>query len=164
LAAIVAGCGSSHKVSPASTSGAKPASSGGGAYGYSSGGTSTVAPAALITTKHNAKLGTILASGSKRLTVYLFTPDTAGTSKCTGACSAVWKPVTGTAKATGGAMSSDLSTITRSDGTKQVTYKGHPLYLYSRDGDSGDVYGEGLKTFGGQWYALRPTGNKVDLS
>jgi predicted lipoprotein with Yx(FWY)xxD motif len=153
----VAGCGSSNKKSSPSSA---ASSSGYGAAASSSSST----PAALITTKSAKKLGTILAAGNKRLTVYLFTPDTAGTSKCTGACSAIWKPVTGTPQATGGAVSADLGTITRSDGTKQVTYKGHPLYFYTKDGDAGDAYGQGIKTFGGDWYTLRPTGNKVDLS
>jgi predicted lipoprotein with Yx(FWY)xxD motif len=45
-----------------------------------------------------------------------------------------------------------------------VTYKGHPLYLYTKDKDDGDAYGEGLKQFGAEWYALSSSGNKVDLS
>jgi predicted lipoprotein with Yx(FWY)xxD motif len=76
----------------------------------------------------------------------------------------VWPPLTGSPKALGGAMSADLGTITRPDGTKQVTYKGHPLYLYVKDKDDGDTYGEGIKSFGAEWYALSPSGNKVDLS
>jgi predicted lipoprotein with Yx(FWY)xxD motif len=157
LAAVVAGCGSSsHKSST-------PSASSSNGYGAPASSASST-PAALITTKSSKKLGTILAAGSKRKTVYLFTPDTAGTSKCTGPCVAVWTPVTGTPQVTGGAISADLGTITRSDGTKQVTYKGHPLYFFSKDGDAGDAYGQGLKTFGGEWYALAPTGNKVDKS
>jgi predicted lipoprotein with Yx(FWY)xxD motif len=101
----------------------------------------------VITTKHG-KLGTILAMGSKRLTV----------------CASVWPPVTGTPHAAGAAVAADLGTITRSDGTTQVTYKGHPLYTYAKDGDGGDAYGQGLKSFGASWYVLKPTGSKVDTS
>ena len=61
-------------------------------------------------------------------------------------------------------MSADLGTTTRPDGSKQVTYKGHPLYFYARDGDSGDAYGQAIKSFGAEWYVLSASGNKVDTS
>jgi predicted lipoprotein with Yx(FWY)xxD motif len=54
--------------------------------------------------------------------------------------------------------------IARKDGTKQVTYNGHPLYFYFKDKDEGDTYGQGSKTFGAPWYVLAPSGNKVDKS
>ena len=96
--------------------------------------------------------------------MYLFDSDTGSASSCNGGCASVWPPVTGTAAARAGAVSADLGTITRSDGTTQVTYKGHPLYFFARDGDAGDSYGEGLKSFGASWYALTPSGKKVDNS
>jgi predicted lipoprotein with Yx(FWY)xxD motif len=117
----------------------------------------------LVTTKHG-KLGTILAFGPKKLTVYLFEGDKGGASSCTGACASVWPPVTGKPQPGGGAVSSDLGTITRPDGSTQVTYKGHPLYTFVKDKDGGDAYGEGAKAFGADWYALAPAGNKVDKS
>ena len=46
----------------------------------------------------------------------------------------------------------------------QVTYKGHPLYFFAKDGDSGDAYGEGVHGFGADWYVLAPSGKKVDKS
>jgi predicted lipoprotein with Yx(FWY)xxD motif len=102
--------------------------------------------------------------GPKKLTVYLFEGDTGRASSCTGACATVWPAVTGQPKASGRALSADLGTITRPDGTTQVTYKGHPLYLYAKDKDDGDTYGQGLKSFGADWYVLAPSGNKVDTS
>jgi hypothetical protein len=48
-----------------------------------------------------------------------------------------------------------------SRGTKQVTYKGHPLYFFTRDEDRGDTYGQGSTSFGAGWYVLKPTGKKV---
>jgi predicted lipoprotein with Yx(FWY)xxD motif len=57
-----------------------------------------------------------------------------------------------------------FGTITRADGTKQVTYKGHPLYLFVKDKDDGDAYGEAAKAFGAEWYTLAPSGNTVDTS
>jgi predicted lipoprotein with Yx(FWY)xxD motif len=118
-----------------------------------------------LQTKHG-KLGTILAAGPKHLTVYLFEADKGSTSACEGACAKAWPPVTteGQPSAVGGAVSADLGTTMRSDGTKQVTYKGHPLYFFEKDGDSGDAYGEGSKAFGAGWYVLKPNGSKIDKS
>jgi predicted lipoprotein with Yx(FWY)xxD motif len=119
----------------------------------------------VVVTKHG-KLGTILAAGPKKLTVYLFEGDNGAASACTGACASAWPPVTTSAAATasGGANPADLGTITRADGTKQVTYHGHPLYFFAKDGDSGDAYGQGSKAFGAGWYVLKPSGEKVDES
>ena len=64
----------------------------------------------------------------------------------------------------GSAKAADLGTITRPDGTKQVTYNGHPLYYFARDGDRSDAYGQGVKQFGASWYVLAPSGKKVDTS
>jgi predicted lipoprotein with Yx(FWY)xxD motif len=165
LVVLIAACGGSGKSSTksASTSGT---STGRAASGYGSGPSSgsNSTSVALVTTKQHGKLGTILAYGQKKMTVYLFEGDKGKRSACTGACAAVWPPVTGKPKAAGGAMSAHLGTITRSNGVKQVTYNGHPLYRYAKDGDAGDAYGEGIKSFGAEWYALAPSGKKVDLS
>lgn len=82
----------------------------------------------------------------------------------TGRLCSVWPPVTTSCSPTvaGAAHSADLATITRSDGTTQITYKGHPLYFFARDKDSGDIYGQGVKGFGADWYVLTPSGAKVD--
>jgi predicted lipoprotein with Yx(FWY)xxD motif len=116
-----------------------------------------------VVTKHG-KLGRILAAGPKHLTVYLFEADKGTTSACTGTCAKAWPPVTteGKPTASGDAVASDLGTITRSDGKEQVTYKGHPLYFYDDDKDSGDAYGQGSKAFGADWYVLKPNGSKLD--
>ena len=173
FALALTGCGGNSKSNssaasqPASTpatSASTPSSAAAGPYGQStSSSASSVTPTALITTKRD-KLGTILAYGPRRLTVYLFEGDKGQTSSCTGTCARVWPPVTGKAMVGGGAMSAELGTITRPDGTKQVTYKGHPLYRYTKDKDDGDTYGEGIKSFGAEWYALSRAGSKVDLS
>jgi predicted lipoprotein with Yx(FWY)xxD motif len=116
-----------------------------------------------VASKHG-KLGTILAAGPKHLTVYMFEADKGTTSSCTGACAKVWPPVTteGKPAASGAAVAADLGSTMRSDGTEQVTYKGHPLYFYDDDKDSGDAYGQGSKAFGADWYVLKPNGSKVD--
>jgi predicted lipoprotein with Yx(FWY)xxD motif len=162
VAALLAGCGSSSSSSSskaASTPASTPAST------TASTAASTSAGGELVGTKHE-KVGTILAAGPKKLTVYLFEGDKGAASSCTGACAKAWPPVTtgGAPTVAGGAASADLGTITREDGTKQVTYKGHPLYFFSKDGDAGDAYGQGVKAFGASWYVLKPSGAKIDES
>ena len=156
--AMLAGCGSSGK----STTAASQPTTAANQSSYPPATTTSAAPAALITTKHG-KLGTILAYGPKRLTVYLFEADK-GAPSCSGECASLWPPVSGHPQASGHAVPSHLSTMTRADGTTQVTYNGHPLYLYSKDKDDGDTYGQGIKSFGAGWYVLTPSGNKVDTS
>jgi predicted lipoprotein with Yx(FWY)xxD motif len=58
----------------------------------------------------------------------------------------------------------DTSQREFSEGGTQVTYNGHPLYLYVKDKDDGDSYGEGVNGFGASWYVLAPSGKKVDNS
>jgi predicted lipoprotein with Yx(FWY)xxD motif len=163
VALLIAACGSSSNKTASKPAASTPAASK-NPYQSSSSSSSSSTQAALITTKRNKKLGTILAFGPKHLTVYLFEGDKGQSSTCTGACASVWPPVTGKPQASAGAMSSDLGTIKRADGTTQVTYKGHPLYLYAKDKDDEDAYGEALKQFGAEWYALKSSGQKVDLS
>lgn len=174
LALLIAGCGSSTKSNssaPSPAAGTPPPSAAtsssatGGAYAPpTSSSHSGPVRAALITTKRDKKLGTILAVGPKHLTAYLFEADHHGSSNCAGGCTALWPPVTGRPEAQGAAMRADLGTITRPDGRTQITYQGHPLYLYARDQDDGDAYGEGVKSFGAEWYVLSPAGNKIDES
>jgi hypothetical protein len=66
--------------------------------------------------------------------------------------------------AAGSAKPSDLSTITRSDGTKQVTYDGHPLYYFSGDSGPGTATGQGSDGFGAKWWLVAPTGSDVTAS
>jgi hypothetical protein len=53
-----------------------------------------------------------------------------------------------------------IATI-RSDGRRQVTYYGHPLYYYVGDKGSGETKGQGLSEFGALWYVLSPNGRAV---
>jgi predicted lipoprotein with Yx(FWY)xxD motif len=166
LAACGGSSSSSNAASGQSSSSTAQSSAPAGAspYGASASSSSaTTAKSVVITTKHS-KLGTILAVGPKRLTVYLFEADKGPQSACSGACASAWPPVLGQPKASGSAASSDLGTIKRSDGSTQVTYKGHPLYTFVKDEDNGDAYGQGTKAFGAEWYVLTPGGNKVDKS
>ena len=104
---------------------------------------------------------TFLTTGSGRA-VYLWAKDTMGKSVCTGACAGAWPPVTASSvTASGSAKASDLSTITRSDGTKQVTYDGHALYYYVGDSGAGQVTGQGSDMFGAKWWLVSPAGADV---
>lgn len=133
---------------------------GGGGYG---GTTSAAATAATVATTKNAELGQILVDGRGR-TLYLFLKDRGPTSSCSAECAKVWPSFTTSAapKPGTGATASLLGTTTRSDGTKQVTYNGHPLYYYVADKHSGQTTGEGLDQFGAEWYALSAQGTKVE--
>jgi predicted lipoprotein with Yx(FWY)xxD motif len=169
VALTIAGCGSGSGKSTTTSSTAAPSTSasataGGAAATGSSGASAAAGAATVISTKHAGDFGTILASGPRHLTVYLFEADHGSTSVCSGACANAWPPVTttGQPRASGASLSADLGTITRPDGTRQVTYKGHPLYFFVRDKDGGDTYGQGVSAFGADWYVLAPSGDKVD--
>jgi predicted lipoprotein with Yx(FWY)xxD motif len=110
---------------------------------------------------------TASASGMTFLTdgnghaVYLWVKDTGDASQCSGACAGAWPPVTGTPTAGGSVKASDLGTITRSDGTKQVTYDGHPLYYFAGDSAAGQANGQGSDSFGAKWWLVSPAGADV---
>ena len=103
--------------------------------------------------------GTAVVTNSKGMTVYWFVPDTSTTSKCTGSCATYWPPVTGPVTA-GSGVTGTLGTITRSDGTTQATYDGHPLYTYVGDTAPGQAKGNGLSLSGGVWYEMTVSGAK----
>jgi len=113
----------------------------------------------------NVGLGKVLVNSHGR-TLYLFKKDTTTTSTCVGACAVNWPPLRGNGKLTlgSGANNSLAGTTTRSGGGSQVTYNGHPLYLFSGDMKAGDTNGEGVNAFGGLWYAVSPAGNQVSGS
>ena len=109
-----------------------------------------------------SSLGSILVDASGR-TLYLFKADSATMSACTGACATAWPPLlaNGTPTAGTGLTASKLGTITRSGGTRQVTYNGHPLYLFIKDTKPGQTTGQGVTAFGAAWFAVSPAGNQI---
>ncbi len=68
---------------------------------------------------------------------------------------------TGAPKTEGEAVAADLGTTTGSEGTKQVTYKGHPLYWYVSDSKVGETTGQGVQSFGAAWWVLSPSGSEI---
>src|SRR5438034_9935622 len=95
---------------------------------------------------------------SKGMTLYWFAIDTPTTSKCTGSCLTYWPPVKGPVTA-GSGVTGTLGTITGSDGTKQATSMGHPLYTYVGDSAPGQNKGNGLNISGGLWYEMTVSGS-----
>jgi predicted lipoprotein with Yx(FWY)xxD motif len=126
--------------------------------------TTSSSPAAahtVVTTKAGSA-GTFLTDGSGRA-LYLWVADSSNKSACSGACASAWPPLTGTAapSVTGGAKVADLGMITRSDGTKQVTYASHPLYYYVGDTGPGQTNGQGSDGFGAKWWLVAPSGAQI---
>ena len=157
LATAVA-CSSSSTSPGTSTVGTSGSSS-----SATSGGGASSADALAVAT--NSSLGQIVTTGSGR-TVYRFDADSTNPSKsnCTGSCSSLWPPVLATGSGTPAVMgvsSSLVGEITRSDGSKQLTLAGSPLYMYSGDTAAGTATGEGS---GGTWWAVSTTGTRVKAS
>ena len=101
--------------------------------------------------------GTKVVTNAKGFTVYSFAPDTATKSNCNGSCATYWPPVKGPATA-GAGVTGKLGTITRSDGSTQATYNGHPLYTYVSDSAPGQDKGNGLNLSGGVWHVVPVSG------
>src|SRR3981081_1145556 len=104
----------------------------------------TAAASPVVLAQSVGTMGTILVAASNNHTVYTFDSDTPGVSKCTGGCATTWPPLTvatGTTPTGGPAVTGQLGTITRSDGSLQVTYKGMPLYFFHSDATAGDTKG-----------------------
>jgi predicted lipoprotein with Yx(FWY)xxD motif len=101
----------------------------------------------------DSHFGSVITDNSGN-TLYFFSPDADGNSACTGACLTTW-PATYVAspKFGAGLTASDFATITRSDGAKQTTYKGWPLYRFSGDLAPGNIKGDGIE---GIWFVAKP--------
>jgi predicted lipoprotein with Yx(FWY)xxD motif len=144
LAVVAAGCG------------------GGGATAASSGPPKTASGQAATVGISNTGIGKILVDSQGR-TLYLFKADQGTKSACTGACAGAWPPLLVKGKPTlgNGVNASLVGTAARPEGTTQVTYNGHPLYLFVKDQEAGETNGQGVSAFGAAWFALGSGGNQV---
>jgi predicted lipoprotein with Yx(FWY)xxD motif len=116
---------------------------------------------AALATADVGDLGSIVVDGSGR-TLYIFDKDTAKppTSNCNDDCAAMWPPVkapSGTPKVDG-IDSSLVGTVERTDGSKQLTLKGWPLYRFASDDEAGEAKGQAV---GGVWWVVGPDGTKI---
>jgi predicted lipoprotein with Yx(FWY)xxD motif len=112
----------------------------------------------------STNLGNLLATHSGHL-LYVFAPDKRNKDVCVrkAGCTQVWPPLTTGGKPVGanGVKSSKLGTIKLPDGKKQVTYAGHPLYMWIEDPGHGDTSYVGVDSTGGKWWAINTAGKIV---
>ena len=162
-AALVAACagGGAPTTAPATTT---PATAAPATAAPATAAPATQAAAGLqLALGSNGSLGSYV-TGKDGMALYLFTKDTATTSACTGECATNWPPLTVAAAsdvAAGAGVSGAIGTITRADGTLQVTLAGHPLYYFANDAAAGDVNGQAI---GGVWYLVAADGSALGAS
>jgi predicted lipoprotein with Yx(FWY)xxD motif len=151
VASVVAACGGSGSSGASSATKVAPASA-------ATGNAVSVGTAA-------GSDGTYLVGASGRA-LYLWDADRQSKSVCTGACAVNWPPLTTKSApvAGSGATMSQLGTITRSGGVKQVTYDGHPLYYFVGDTSQGSLTGQGSNDFGAKWWLVAPSGTAITKS
>lgn len=152
VALVVAACGQTGGAATATPAGpAATAMASEGAAGS----------AAVITI--DLQQGTVGAflTGKAGMTLYVFSKDAANTSNCSGSCAATWPPFVlgaGETAVAGTGVTGSVGTLTRSDGSTQVTIGGKPVYYYSGDSAAGQTNGQGLE---GLWYVAGADGSPV---
>lgn len=156
VALLASACGSSSGGSAGS--GGSVGAGGGGAGAVS--GTAAAHAAAAPTVKIRSAGGMTFLTDQSGKALYLFASDTSSRSTCTGACLRYWPVLQGTAKAGNGVAAAKLGSIT-TNGVRQVTYAGHPLYYYAGDSAPGQTSGQGLDDFGAKWWLVSPAGNAI---
>jgi predicted lipoprotein with Yx(FWY)xxD motif len=112
-------------------------------------------------TAHSSSYGNVLFDG-RGFVLYAFTKDRRE-SACSGACARAWPPyiLHGRLAAGPSVKRSLLGTVRRSNGARQVTYAGRPLYYYVGDKRPGQILCQNVSEFGGLWLIVRPNGKLV---
>ena len=111
------------------------------------GGAASSAPGVIVSAASSPGFGMVL-TGPNGMTLYTHAGDTATSSTCSGACATAWPPLATTGQPMAGAgVSGQLGTLTRPDGSTQVSFAGHPLYYWQGDTKAGDVTGNGVEGF-----------------
>jgi predicted lipoprotein with Yx(FWY)xxD motif len=107
-----------------------------------------------------SRFGKIVTDG-RGYTLYLFTKERTTRSECYGACAKAWPPflVRGPLTAGAGARRSLLATTRRHDGSRQATYRGHPLYYYAGEKHAGEIFCQNVNEFYGDWLIVNPDGS-----
>ncbi len=155
FALVLAGCGGGSATASSKTSAAT----------VTQASTKAAAPSLVIATYKTPEDGTLI-SGAGNRTLYVLKGDEKSTSAhqklstCYGACANVWPPVlaSSTPSVAGKANAALIGLTTRTDGTKQVTYNGLPLYYYAADAKAGEATGNHLKDGFGLWLGLLASG------
>ncbi len=107
----------------------------------------------LVQGVNSPQFGPILVTADGR-TLYTNTFDSPGVSKCTdSACTSFWLPyLTDAQPVAGPGVTGVLGTLTRPDGSIQVTYNQMPLYTFAGDKQPGAISGDGISDMGGTWH------------
>lgn len=159
LATLAAACSGSSST-PASTPSSTPSAAG---SRTASAAPSAAGSGSLVLKTAKGGAGIWLTDSAGR-TLYLYTKDKGTTSNCYDACATQWPPLTTTEPVTVTGqytVPSDVGTTTRTDGKKQVTYGGHPLYYYKGDTAPNQIKGQGM---GGTWFLIGPIANIMNGS
>ena len=139
------------------------AACGGSSDGTAAGTASTpsVAPGALLGTA-SSSVGAVLVDAQGK-TVYVFAADSPGHSNCTGSCLTYWPPVPAptTLPTASGDVTASVGVLKRSDGTRQLTVNGWPVYTYTGDTAPGTTTGQGVNASGGLWWVVSPSGDQI---
>ncbi|MCX5381581.1 SCO0930 family lipoprotein [Streptomyces sp. NBC_00091] len=174
---LTAGCGIAEKpaskanaVQPAGAGkqldgyGSAPGSGYGSGSGYGegsgaspAGGAAQSGAAGELKVREVPDLGSAVTDG-EGFTLYRFDKDTAKPPKsnCEGDCAKAWPVVPADGATAGAGVDAALfGSVTRADGSKQLTVGGWPVYRYAKDTKAGDTLGEGV---GGTWHVLGPDG------
>lgn len=151
---IAAACGSS---TPSASSNTNSSATTGVPAASTSGTDSGAKSTDVVDAASNSTIGGSILVNPAGLTVYKFSADSATMSACNGACATAWPPITVPAGSTpkgGSGVGGTFATITRSDGSLQVTYDGSPLYTFAGDSAAGDTNGQNLTIDGGKWTVI----------
>lgn len=165
VAMVAAACSNASSSSAPPAAGATTASSApatSASAAPSSTASGSAAPGAALTLKTDSGSQGIWLTNSAGRALYVYTKDKGSTSKCYGPCAAAWPPLLATGPVTISGkytVTADLGTTTRTDGSKQVTYGGHPLYYFAGDTAAGQTKGQGL---GGVWFLVGPVANVMN--
>ena len=110
----------------------------------------------------STSLGTILVDSQGR-TIYQFAIDSPGVSRCTGSCLTYWPivPAPKSASMSIAGVSAKIGSIKRSDGSRQLTINGWPMYTNAGDTSAGMTSGQGLDASGGLWWVMSPDGQPI---
>lgn len=157
IVAIVAACSSSGGGASSAPSVAAPSASASEAPASEAPSESASAAAGTEIKLADSSLGQIIVDGAGK-TLYMFTPDEAGTPTCYDQCAAAWPALTGEATAGTGLDASKITLVDRTDGTKQVKYGNWPLYYFANDAAAGDTNGQGLND---KWYVVGADGEPI---
>jgi predicted lipoprotein with Yx(FWY)xxD motif len=118
-----------------------------------------VEPTEELNGKKVARMGSVVTDQDGWI-LYRFDKDTNDppTSNCVEKCAEVWPPaLTDGNPELNGVSDDNVGTVTRQDGTRQLTLDGWPLYRYIGDKKPGQWKGQGV---GGTWFVVAPDGKK----